>query len=323
MKRMGGSLGNAARRDDGVVTALHDPGLPRLGQALDAGRMAPRLHAVVGGHGALAARVLKHASGKRCVIAYEFEDGRRAVGKLYRKDRARVRAAELVALGDGLGGAIRVPRVLACWEDLGLVLQEWVPGAGVPDYEELGERAELVLQLAAALADFHGSPVRIGPAASLATHVRRTCRPGIAALAAALPELAATLRDIESAMYAREAAIPSVPGPCHGDFGPRQVLVDGANVYLVDLDGFCQGDPGLDVASFRVGLVAHLGETGGALADRFLAAYLARRGLAALPTLAHHEAFCELRRALILWRKRPQGWETDLQRTVERGRSRL
>jgi hypothetical protein len=208
-------------------------------------------------------------------------------------------------------------------EDLGLVLQEWVPGTGVPDYENLGGRAELVLQLATALADFHGSPVQAGRVATLATHVRRTCRPGIAALAAALPDLAATLHGIESAMYARERAVPSQPGPCHGDFGPRQVLVDGASAYLVDLDGFCQGDPGLDVASFRVGLVAHLGDEGRVLADRFLAAYLARRRQAALPTLAHHEAFCELRRALILWRKRPAGWEADLRRTVERGRSRL
>ena len=323
MKRMGGSLGKAARPQDGVVTALHDPGLPRLAQALDVAGLAPRLRAVVGGHGTLAARVLKHAPGKRCVIGYEFEDGARAIGKLYRKERARVRAAELVALGDGLPGAIRVPRVLACWEDLGLVLQEWAPGAGVPDYEELGDRSDLVLQLGAALADFHAAPVRMGRSATLATHVQRTCRPGIATLAAALPELATALRDIESAMYARERAIPSVPGPCHGDFGPRQVLVDGSTVYLVDLDGFCQGDPGLDVASFRVGLAAHLGAAGATLADRFLAAYLAQRGLEALPTLAHYEAFCELRRALILWRKRPAGWEIDLRRAIERGRSRV
>ena len=42
MKRMGGSLGKAARPQDGVVTALHDPGLPRLAQALDVAGLAPR-----------------------------------------------------------------------------------------------------------------------------------------------------------------------------------------------------------------------------------------------------------------------------------------
>jgi aminoglycoside phosphotransferase family enzyme len=135
--------------------------------------------------------------------------------------------------------------------------------------------------------------------------------------------MAAVALELEGAIYAREARLARALRPCHGDFSPRQVFVQESGVYLVDLDGLSQSDPAFDVASFRVGLEAHLGEAGRALADRFLAAYLEQSGLAELPTLPHQEAFCDLRRALIAWRKRPENWQSELRICLERGRARL
>jgi aminoglycoside phosphotransferase (APT) family kinase protein len=312
-----------ARQDDPITRAPRDRALPRLEHALDAESVRPRLEALIGEHGTLSIRVLKHTPGKRCVVGYELEDGTRLVAKLYRKERARRHAATLAALGQALRAGARTPRLLDCWEDLGLVLQEWVPGQALPDYAEFAGRTALVDRLAGALADFHAAPVHCGQPADLAAHVRRTCRPGMTAIAAAPPEGAERLAALERAIVAREAALPATPSLCHGDFGPRQVFVDREAVYFVDLDGLCQGDPSLDVASFRVGLETHLGSAGRELGDRFLEVYLQRRGIEALPTLVHHEAFCDLRRAVILARKREPGWENAFRLTLERGRTRL
>ena len=40
------------------------------------------------------------------------------------------------------------------------------------------------------------------------------------------------------------------PRPIHRDFYGDQVLIDGASIYLVDLDLFCLGDPALDIGNF-------------------------------------------------------------------------
>lgn len=300
-----------------------DAGLPHLGAALDAAAMRVRLAAVLGEHGALTVRVLKHSPGKRCVLAYGLADGTRAVGKMYRKERAQSQARRLATAAAALRGRTRVPQLLACWEDLGLVLQEWAPGERVPDYEALAGEAALVERLAVALADLHGAALDAGTPADLAAQVRRTCKPGAAALAAERPAWAADLAAIEAGMCVLERTCARTVRPCHGDFSPRQLFVTDEVITLVDLDGMRTGEAALDVAGFRVGLAAHLGEAGRALGDRFLGAYLGASGLPALPALGAYEVFGELRRAMTLWRKRPPGWEVELQRGLERGRARL
>jgi Ser/Thr protein kinase RdoA (MazF antagonist) len=302
---------------------LADAGLPHLEAALDPAAIGPRLSAVLGEHGPVAAQVLKRVPGKRCVLAYCFADGTRVVGKMYRKNRAVAQATHLAAASSALRGGTRVPRLFACWEDLGLVLQEWAPGEPAPDYEALAGKTALVEQLGAALAELHLSGLDAGPPADLEAHVRRTCKPGSAALAAAVPDLAAALHTLEAAMYSLERSLGRTLRPCHGDFSPRQVFVAPHVVTLVDLDGMSRSDAALDVANFRVGLEAHLGVAGRQLGQRFLAAYLGSSGLESLPALPAYEAFSELRRAMILWRKRPPGWETDLHRGLRRGCARL
>jgi hypothetical protein len=314
---------DAARQSERAGRGLRDRALPKLEVAIDAAGVEPRLRELLGAHGGLTVRVLKHTLGKRCVLGYEWQDGTRVVAKLYRKDRARRHAAALADLQDLLRGDVRAPRLLACWEDLGAVVQEWVPGRPMPDYALLRGEEALVERIGTALGEFHAAPVRHGELTDLRAQVRRTCHPGLEVLAADAPELGDALRQLEREIYDRERRWPYGVGPCHGDFGPRQVFVDGPRTYLVDLDGLCRGDPALDVASFRVGLRTHLGTAGHELGELFLAAYLARRGLRSLPTLAHHEAFCELRRAVILWRKRPAGWEDGARRLIESGRSGL
>lgn len=305
-----------------LAPSLVDAALPHLGVATDARRMAPRLAPLLDGQGRLDIGVLKHTAGKRCVLSYRFANGARAVGKMLRKQRAPRHAAALAALQDALVGTTRTPRLLACFDDLGLVLQEWVPGERLPEYADLAGRIALVERLGAALAALHAAPVTIERQADLAAHLRRTCGDGPAAWSD-LP--AATRRrgiDLQTAMLAREARLARTLRPCHGDFSPRQIFVHPSRVSFVDVDGFCLGDPALDVASFRIGLQAHLEDGGEALADRFLAAYHGASA-DALASLDVYEAFHWLRRAVVLWRKRPNEWESRLERSLERGIARL
>jgi aminoglycoside phosphotransferase (APT) family kinase protein len=317
-------LQHASLQQDAGSGTPADGALPHLARALDPCTAGVRLEALVGNRGGLTARVLKHTPGKRCVILYEYADGTRVVAKLYRKDRAAQHAATLAALGSALAGDVRTPRLLALWEDLGAVVQEWVPGDAVPDYAHLGAEGDLLERLGAALADLHAAPVAIGAETDLERHMQRTCHPGPQALAAELPEMARAAAILAAELLAADQRLARTLRPCHGDFSPRQVFVHGPRVWLVDLDGFCRAAPALDVANFRVGLEAHLGEAGAVLGDRFLAAYRARSGGPAhLPGLGVYEALGWLRRAVILWRKRPPGWQQDIALVLERGRAKL
>lgn len=295
---------------------LEDRALPGLATVLDAERMAARLRPLVHGAGPLAVTVLKHTAAKRCVVGFRFENGARAIGKLYRKDRARRHADVLRDLGAILTGSTRVPQLLDCDEALGLVVQQWVPGGPVPEFDRLGGFP--LERLGEALADLHTADIADLPAADLAAHVRRTCHPGLEALAAELPALAAELRAVQTALFEREARLARCVRTCHGDYSPRQIFDDGAIVYVVDLDGIARSHPALDVANFRVGLAAHLGPEGEAAGGRFLAAYRRRSG-EPLEGLEVYEAFAWVRRATIAWRKRPAGWEAQVAQNVRRG----
>jgi hypothetical protein len=292
--------------------------LPALERAADPMTMAPLLAAVLGDHGVPSIQILRHIPGKRCVFAYRWADGTRVIGKMYRKDRARRHADALATLGRALDGTTRVPRLLACWEELGLLLQEWVPGEPLPEYFAWTEGE--AGRMGVALADLHAAPHATAPESDLAAHERRTCHPGLDALQAALPELASDIAAIRAALAA--APPPKRAVTSHGDFGPRAAFAAGSQTWLVDLDGLCRTDPAFDVASVRVGLDVHRGDGGQALGALFLRAYRARSGFD-LPALAAHEAFCDLRRAVILWRKQPAGWYDALVRCVVRGRARF
>jgi aminoglycoside phosphotransferase len=303
--------------------APRDAALPGLVGALDPARAGAWLEGVIGDHGTPTVRVLKHVHGKRCVLAYEFADGSRVVGKMYRKDRAGRHAAILRAMNVALDGDTRVPKLLGCWDDLGMILEAWVPGAPVRGWDDVRDTPGLAERLGHALATLHATHVPAARRADLEAQVRRTCHPGIEALAAAQPEEGPRLQALMAAIFARDAQVAPSLVTSHGDFAPTQLFVDADTVYLLDLDGLCIADRALDLANFRVGLEVHLGDAGRGLGDRFLAAYTAHSGAAPSPALPHYEAFCHVRRAMILWRKQPAGWRQELALCLGRGAARL
>ena len=157
-----------------------------------------------------------------------------------------------------------LPRVWGYRPDLHLVLLEALPGApqlgqllkmrlrGIDDDEEEGLALEDALTIAASIAStLHTAGIASGRRRTL-DHELAALRAEIGALLRLAPELGARLQRwlwrIEA--YAEE----SDPLPyClnHGNFKYTKLIFDGSDVGLVDLDGFCQAEPALDLGHFQ------------------------------------------------------------------------
>ena len=132
-----------------------DRKLPGLASALDRSEMEARLRPLLQAQGELTIHLLKHVSGKRAVLFYRFSDGQRLVGKMYRKDRAQQNRTVLWALSQSLTAVTRTPRPMACWEDLGLVIQEHMPGEAAPHWSVMDGQEVSMDRMADSLADLH------------------------------------------------------------------------------------------------------------------------------------------------------------------------
>jgi hypothetical protein len=76
-------------------------------------------------------------------------------------------------------------------------------------------------------------------------------------VAADRPEWAGRIERVIRACDRLGASLPRVaPTGIHRDFYADNVLVDGPRLYLLDLDLYCEGDPGLDIGNF----LAHIEE---------------------------------------------------------------
>jgi Ser/Thr protein kinase RdoA (MazF antagonist) len=241
---------------------------------------------------------------------------------MYRKDRCERHAELLSDLGRELGAPARAPQLLDCWTDLGLVVQEWVPGTPLAGWTELAMDADRLGRLGGALARLHAVRLPQAPVMDLAAHLRRTCQAGGAALALERPALGQRALELERRILDAERQLLLTPSTCHGDFGPRQAFATADAIWFVDLDGLCTSDAAFDLAHVVVGLETYLGVQAAAPLDRFVDGYRAAGGRIQPAALAVHTAFGDLRRAIVLGRKQPVGWESDCARALERGHAR-
>src|SRR5262249_54805018 len=126
---------------------------------------------------------------------------------------------------------------------------EWIPGRMLSDLcvpPHIDWKA--VDATGAAVAELHAQPAdalegwtrndEIAYLFSLAREIGFLC-----------PRLAARAGVLTSRLATWLAAAPSVQLPVHGDFSGAQVLVDGGQAAIVDLDSACRGDPAEDLGS--------------------------------------------------------------------------
>lgn len=104
------------------------------------------------------------------------------------------------------------------------------------------------------IAAVHGSGATYGPTDTLEDELDKV-REVVDRLATSAPELARAAQPLVGCLadLARDTD-PDPAVPCHHDFRPAQVLLDGEGVSFVDFDGACMGEPALDLGRFRAKL---------------------------------------------------------------------
>ena len=224
--------------------------------------------------------VVRYREGLRCTIVYtlDYPEGAGKAGragpagvvaKVYEGDEGRHTYAAMAALWDSplrFSSTVRIAEPLAFLPDMNVVLQELVPGdISLKDHLKqvfadgvvpgVAALTEIVRKSGHGLAELHTCGATAGPDV--------TWDDQVAALRVAVTQLDTALADssaaIEPLAHELERAAAKIPAaalvPTHRSFRPAQILLDGPEIALVDFDGYCRAEPGLDLSLFRTTLV--------------------------------------------------------------------
>jgi hypothetical protein len=324
---------------------MEDRKLPGLQPALNDSEMRKRLRLSLWNrfgidetlHVTAQHQVLKYTPGKRCVVEYQMHfngsrsSPRRLIGKLYRKDRGRAIFNNLSALWQASTESAKtakpfwMPEPLAYDAELGMVLQDVVPGRRLTDFSGDSELPHAVDSVAANLAALHSLPMPMRVVGKgLADHLEKYCHPGPPAMMDACPELAPLIQRLVDGIFADSSLQSARRCPVHGDLGLAQIFITGTRAYFIDFDGFCFSHAALDVGNFLVTLRAHFPEKSKELIPAFLEKYYFESASSRLIGLRAYEAFAYLRRATICFRARTEpNWMQPARQLLERGQEVL
>jgi aminoglycoside phosphotransferase (APT) family kinase protein len=247
----------------GIALRLYDddPRLPWLAAAVDPAGMRDRFATLLPDTSveACAPAPVRYRSGVRCVFRYDVATAagpRVFFGKLLAEG-----GAQLMATVDALHGAAtadsrlpRIPRPLAYWPEIRMLVQpEVAGGAELNDLafdpaQEAGLRERWLRAAGARLAGLHGAQVA-GPPRTLADDLAEL-REYVAPMAQADPALAPRYAAIVERIASSAGADASAPVAAHGAFRTDQYLIEGDDLVMIDLDGFCWAEPERDLGNF-------------------------------------------------------------------------
>jgi len=236
---------------------IEDAKLPQLRALLDPVQM-PR---ALSGMGTLQRiELVRHKPGRRVILRYTVRgvDGRieHLFGKSFASERGpRVFAtARAIATALAFGDDVLVPEPVAFLPDLKLLVQRSIPGQPAAPALLAGDRV-LAVRIATAFHRLHTSGIDLGRrhrlAEELAPLPRRVddIHEGDRSL---VPLAAACLAMIQR--MALDAERTWRWRPIHRDAYHDQILVDGEQLAILDLDDAAMSEPAIDVAN----IVAHL-----------------------------------------------------------------
>lgn len=222
------------------------------------------------------ARTIAYKPERRCVMKITTADGSTSLLKAYAKrafEPAYARARHFCSVPRIRG----LQRLIGQDERRRLLAMEWLPGRSLVDVLRHPEPAATHVKCAGALlAQLHASaPDGLPEWTPLAA--ARTLEGIVEALAVLLPEESERAAELARRVLLTLAEESPVRVTLHGDFDPRQVLVDGDSVAFVDLDEAVVGPPALDVGTFiaRLHISAARQELGAEVAADAAAALLA------------------------------------------------
>jgi hypothetical protein len=263
------TLGVVEIRPSGVAHRLYDddPRLPWLADAVDPVGMHQRFTALLpdGVEGCTVAPV-RYRAGVRCVFRYDVQTsaGREVFfGKLLGEggDQLLTTVSALHAASgvqvNAPGAAARMPRILrplAYWPDIHMLIQpEVVGGAELNDLafdpaQDAALRERWLREAGARLAGLHAAQVA-GPPRTFADDLAEL-REYVAPMAQPDPALAQRYESAVARLTERLGDAPSPHSATHGAFRTDQFMIEGDELVMIDLDGFCWAEPERDLGNF-------------------------------------------------------------------------
>src|SRR6184192_2845782 len=233
----------------GLRVFHEDPNLPWLADAADPVKVGRHLRALGLAPGSRVVRVIpvRYKPGSQCLLRFDLEAGS-VRGALYGK----VLAIDGYRLSRTLS-ALRVLQPLGYVSDLHMLLLPAVAGS---EFHSLAfdttvaseSRLQWMSKAGAVLAALHAAPVPAGPARRIVDDAAYLA--GFStAVARAAPSLALpfeeAIRRLESATHEEPPAVVS-----HGSFRSNQLLIEGDEPLMIDLDELCWANPARDVGNF-------------------------------------------------------------------------
>jgi hypothetical protein len=253
--------------------ALGDPAMPMLRLALQPKYMARRLQDCLSLVRQFAMddeplqlraiHVRRHKPGRRCLIEYKLAYPTRDGGEMCLAVLGKIRAKGLdrashkvqnALWNNGFGppseDRIGVPEPLGTLPDLAMWLQRKVAGTSVMERLTGPEGPALAVRIAAAAHKLQRRGVPANRRHTLADELL-VLRRQLGPVVETHPAWAVRIQRVLVASERLGAAIAPGPfAPSHRDFYPDNLLVDGEWLYLIDLDLYCEADPGLDMGNF-------------------------------------------------------------------------
>jgi aminoglycoside phosphotransferase (APT) family kinase protein len=230
-----------------------DPKMPFLREALDPAAATRALREALGGEVRLReVRLLRHKPGRRALVEYGLVTGETLLGKVRAKGLDR-RSYEVQR--ELWEAGFPVPEPLGTVPALRMWLQRKLPG--VPVAELLAEPGGtgLAADIAELIHRLHATGVQPRRRPHTMREELRILHERLPRVAESRPGWRPRIERLLRGCDRLGAALPEPrPASIHRDFYADQVLAARKELYLLDLDLYCAGDPGLDVGNF----VAHV-----------------------------------------------------------------
>jgi len=240
-----------------MSATLLDPAIPYLRQALDIEQARPVLARQLGELDLHSARLIRHKPGRRCLIEYEATTPAGPwtfIGKVRAKGLDTRTHATLTTC---LHAGIPVPDPLGLVPEFQMLLQRKAPGVPLTDLLS-GPRGIVLARGAARIArQLHTASIPTDRRHTLVAELR-ILHERLPLVAQQHPGWAERLNRLLAACDRLAWTVPAsfaVTCGIHRDFYSDQVLVDGDDLVLLDVDLFCEGDPALDIGNFAAHII--------------------------------------------------------------------
>jgi aminoglycoside phosphotransferase (APT) family kinase protein len=279
-------------------------------------------------------QVLGETPGLRRVVACAFHGAAalepvRLVAKAYETSEGERTAQLMAALCAQL--AVRpdviaaVPQPIFYDRDNRLLVQQVASGRPYPELAASDRVHAHLAAAGAAVATLHRLPVPAGPPRSLRDNLRDLVHPHPAELAERVPGLAARVAAIIAGLEELDRA--SGPAPValtHRDLHLRQLLRDGARVWVLDWDLAAATDAALDLGNLIAYMATKLpADRAMTCSDALLEGYAADTGAPAVARRRLYEAFTYVRLACKRFRLGGDDWLVRAEDMLARAERRL